>query len=170
MEGCLCSGLPVAQKQHTRLLSICRNSNLVCLAWTCTKTDFKCYFSFAAAIALVLLQAMPGYGMLIVVNESVHLGKLCRAKLTEHNCSVLPSPSPLLILLSFAFKSNTTESAPSDPGAFFSIQDSSQLLLFFHPHSPVILGWRIAKLQSLQASLAQGKDTGGYSVMGEFTY
>lgn len=85
-------------------------------------------------ITLVLLQALPGNGMLIVVNESVHLSKLCRAELTEHNCSMLPPETPLLTLTSLAFKSNRTKSAPSDLGAFFSVQDSSQFLSLSQSH------------------------------------
>lgn len=101
---------------------------------------FKCYFSFESVITLVLLQAMPGNGMLIVVNESVHLSKFCRAELTEHNCSTLPPESPLLTLLSLAFKSNGTKSAPSELRAFFSIQDSSQFLFLPQSQSHVIFG------------------------------
>lgn len=53
------------------------------------KLIFNCYFSFESVITLVLLQALPGNGMLIVVNESVHLSKLCRAELTEHNSATM---------------------------------------------------------------------------------
>lgn len=98
------------------------------------KLTFKCYFSFESVITLVLLQALPGNGMLIVVNESVHLSKLCRAELTDHNSSIMSPDSALLTLMSLAFKSNGTKSAPSDLRAFFSIQDSSQFLFLSQSH------------------------------------
>lgn len=109
------------------------------------KVTFKCYFSFESVITLVLLQAMPGNGMLIVVNESVHLSKLCRAELTEHNCSTLPPESPLLTLLSLAFKSNGTKLAPSDLSS-----QSRTVANFCSSPSPMwFLEWSTAKVQLL---------------------
>lgn len=97
---------------------------------------FECYFSFESVITL--LQAMPGNGMLIVVNESVHLSKLCKTEFAEHNCSMLPPVSPLRTLMSLAFKSNGTKSASWDLRAFFSIQNSRQFLCLSQSQSHVI--------------------------------
>lgn len=85
-------------------------------------------------ITMVLLQALPGNGMLIFVNESIHLSKLRRVELTEHNSSTMSPESALLTLVSPAFKSNGTKSAPSDLRAFFSVQDSSQFLFLSQSH------------------------------------
>lgn len=98
------------------------------------KLIFKCCFSFESVITLVLLQGLPGNGMLIVVNESVRLSKLCRAELTEHNSFTMSPDCALLTLVSLAFKSNGTKSSPSDLRAFFSIQDSSKFLFLSHLH------------------------------------
>lgn len=108
-------------------------------------------------ITLVLLQAMPGNGTLIVVNESVHLSKLCRAELTEYNCSTLSLESPLLTLLSLAFKSNGTKLAPSDLSAFFTIQDSSQFLFLSQSQTHVISGVEYCQGSALADVLGTGR-------------
>jgi len=103
----------------------------------------------------VILQAMPGNGTLIVANESVHLSKLCRAELTEHNCPKLPLESPLLTLLSLALKSNGTKSPPSDLRAFFPVQHSSQFL--FLSQSRVIAGMERCQGSALADAFGTGR-------------
>lgn len=122
------------------------------------KPTFKCYISFESVITLVLLQALPGNGMLIVVNESVHLSKLCRAELTQHNSSSMSPESALMTLVSLAF--NGTKSAPSDLRAFFSVQDSSQFLFLSQSHR--VFGMEQSQGSAFSDIFRSGEDTGGY--------
>lgn len=95
--------------------------------------------------------------MLIVVNESVHLSKLCRAALAEHNCSTSLPVYPLLTLMSLAVKSDGTKSAPSDLPAFSSVQDSSHLPFLPHSQSHVLSEWRTAKARLLPNVFGTGR-------------
>lgn len=95
--------------------------------------------------------------MLIVVNESVHLSKLCRAALTGRNCSASPPVYPLLTLMSLAFMSNGARSAPADLPAFSSVQDSSHRLFLSHSQSHKISEWSTARARLLPNVFGTGR-------------